>query len=75
VKSLSSRNINSVCEWSNDQSWTVTEVFITIVEDSIGDSEDEVVLSGIVTTLELSLPLELIRLPDTFPIKFKDDIS
>ena len=60
VKSLGGCDVNSIGKRSNNESGSISEVFITIVKASIGNSEDEVISAWVKDTLQLSLPLELI---------------
>jgi hypothetical protein len=75
VKSLSSSYINSISKRGNNESGSISEILITVSEDSIGNSELEVFLTGIVHTLELSLPLEFIRSLDILINKLFENIS
>jgi hypothetical protein len=75
VKGLGGCHIDSVSKRSDDKTWAVSEVLVTIVKASIGNSEDEVILSRIKHAFELSLPLEFIYFDDFLSDKLIDDIS
>ena len=67
MKSLSGRDVDSICQRCDDKTCAVTEVFIPIVEACISNLEDEVLLTCIKETFELGLPLELVYLGDALP--------
>jgi hypothetical protein len=51
VKSLGGCDVNSIGKRSNNESGSISEVFITIVEASIGNPEDEVISAWVKDTL------------------------
>jgi hypothetical protein len=60
VKSLGGSDINSISESSDNKSGSITKVLITISEAGIANLEVEISTSGIIATLELCLPQEVI---------------
>jgi len=75
MEGLGSRYINSISKRSNNKSSTVSKVFITIVKSGIGNSDDEILLSTIVYTLKLCLPVEIINSANFQGVKILEDIS
>jgi hypothetical protein len=62
MKGLSSGDVDSISQGSNDKSWAIAKILITVVEDSIGNLEDIISNEAIPIRLELRLPLELISI-------------
>jgi hypothetical protein len=75
VKSLSSCDVNSIGKRCDDESGTVSEIFVTVPKLGISNSEEEIALLGIKVYLELSLPLEVIRGSTFFDLKLFNNIS
>ena len=75
MESLGCCHINSVCQWSDDESWTVSEVFITVWEGCIGDPELIVVELLLPVWLHLGLPLKVVDFFDSLVDEFGDDIT
>jgi hypothetical protein len=75
MEGLGSSDVNSIGQGSNNESWSITEVFITVVEASVSNFEDEIVSSWFIETLELSLPLEVVNPGDLISHEEIDDIS
>lgn len=80
MQGLCGCDINSVSEWSDDQSRSIAQIFIGVPEGGVCDSDLAIFLIVIVgiggpVELELGLPLEGVCFFDVFIIKFLDDIS
>jgi hypothetical protein len=75
MESLSGRNVDSIGKGCNDQSGSISKVLVTVVKSSIGNGEEEVVLTRIIDSLELGLPLEFLLLGHTFSVHKPNDVS
>ena len=72
-------DVDSVSKWSNDESWSITQIFIRVPEFGIGNPNLSILLFGLFVCipieLKLWLPLEGIGLLYVFEIKLLYDIS
>ena len=75
MESLRCRHVNSIGQGSNDESWTVAQILVTIIEDSIGNLEDVITNEAIPIGLELRLPLKLFRICNSLITQLFDDIT
>jgi hypothetical protein len=75
MKSLGGCNVNPISKRSDNESCTVSEVLITIVESGICNSDDEIFLITIKNTLKLSLPIKIINPANIQVGKIIEDIS
>jgi hypothetical protein len=75
VQSLSGSNINSICKGCNNESWAISEVFITIVKSGISNSDYEIFFSTIEDSLELRLPVEVINSANFQGVEVLENIS
>lgn len=75
MESLGGRHIDSISQGRDDKSGTVSEVFITVVKNGIGNLE-LIILDFIVPiTLKLGLPLEVIDLSHILVAQLLNDIT
>jgi len=75
MEGLGSRYINSISKRSNNESSTISKIFITIVKCGIGNSDAEILLSAIEYTLKLCLPVEIVNSANLQGVKILEDIS
>ena len=75
MQGLGGCNINSISKRSNNESRTVSKIFITIVKCGIGNSDAEILLSAIEYTLKLCLPVEIVHSANLQGVKIMEDIS
>ena len=75
MQGLGGCNINSISKRSNNESRTVSKIFITIVKCGIGNSDSEILLFGIIYTLKLCLPVEIVHSANLQGGKILKDIS
>ena len=75
MQGLGGCNINSISKRSNNESRTVSKIFITIVKCGIGNSDAEILLSAIEYTLKLCLPVEIVYSANLQVGKILKDIS
>lgn len=75
MQGLGGCNINSISKRSNNESRTVSKIFITIVKCGIGNSDAEILLSAIEYTLKLCLPVEIVCSANLQGGKILKDIS
>lgn len=75
MQGLGGCNINSISKRSNNESRTVSKIFITIVKCGIGNSDAEIFFSAIEYTLKLCLPVEIVHSANLQIVKIIEDIS
>jgi hypothetical protein len=79
MQCLSGCHINSVSKWSNDQSGSISQIFIWIPKVSISDFNMSVFLLCLLVCVpikfELGLPLESIRFLYVFDVQFLNNVS
>lgn len=75
MEGLCGCNENSVSKRSNNETWAVTEVLVTVVELSISNFKDEVLLLFDPVDLKLRLPLEFLAAVNFLQVEFFDDIT
>lgn len=75
MESLSSGDVDTIGQGSNDQSWSVTKIFIGVPERSVGNVTLSHALFLVVDELQLGLPLELVGFPDVFSDELVHNVS
>ena len=75
MKGLCRRDIDSICEWRDDKTRSVTQVLIAILTDGISDLERVITDVWIPIDLELRLPLELVHFCHAFIDKLLNNIT
>ena len=73
MQCLGGSDINSISQRGNDQSRTITQVFIGVLKSCISDSDFAIIFGPI--EFQLRLPLELVGFSDVFLDEFICHIS
>jgi hypothetical protein len=75
VEGLGGGHINSIGKRSNDKTWSITEILVTIDEGSVSNSKLELLLFLKEVYFKLGLPLELLSRSDLAVVENLNNIT
>lgn len=75
MEGLCGCDVDTICQGGDDQTGSVSKIFIGVPETSVSDLALRVIFFFDPVEFELGLPLELLGLPDIFVHELLDHVS